>query len=116
MIYPRSFYANPNSPFLVGFVRVWALILMFCGSYSLLTTVTEQIFSEAMAGIFVTLALSACAVWLLRPTIQHKLERKYMVTQTTGFLTTKGKWFVGIVLIVGVTFTVGVAIFVMLHR
>jgi hypothetical protein len=115
MIHARTFYKNPDSAFLVGIVRTFAAMLALVGSFSVLTVITEHVFN-GLPGAFVALALSGGAVWLLLRGVSRTPRPTAAPKGGAGFLTSRGKWFVGISLAVATAFAVAVTIFAFLHR
>jgi hypothetical protein len=110
-LYPNTFYTNPESPLLVRLTRAFALLLILVGSFAILTVATERL-TKSMVEAFIALGLSVASTWFLRPRIP---EAQPVSKQAGGFLTTRGKWFVGISLTLA-ALTIVLVIFVFLHR
>jgi hypothetical protein len=114
-LYPRTFYTNPESPLLTRLTRVFASLLMLVGSFSILTLITERL-TKGIIGAFAALGLAALATWFLRPQLPQIAQAEAAPGEAAGFLTARGKWFVGISLALATALTIVVVIFVLLHR
>lgn len=110
-LYPNTLYTNPDSPLLVRLTRAFALLIILVGSFSILTVGTERLM-KGIVEAFIALALSVAATWYLRPRIPQASQ---VPKQVGGFLTTRGKWFVGISLSLAVL-TIVLVVFVLLRR
>jgi len=109
-LYHSSFYADPDNPLLVRLTRAIALLAIVVGAFSVLTIATERL-TKSIIEAFIALGLSVAATWFLRPRIP---EAQPVSKQAGGFLTTRGKWFVGISLTIA-ALTIVLVIFVFLH-
>jgi hypothetical protein len=114
-LYPNTFYTDPESPLLARLTRTFALLLILVGSFSILTIATERL-TKGIIEAFIALGLTAVATWCLRPRLLKVPQAQGVPKQVGGFLTARGKWFVGIWLAVATAFTIAVVIFVLLHR
>ncbi len=114
-LYPNSCYTNPDSPLLTRLTKVFASLLMLVGSFSSLTLITER-FTKGIIGAFAALGLAALATWLLCPRLPPIAQAEVVPKEAAGFLTVRGKWFVGISLAVATVVTIAVVVFVLLRR
>lgn len=110
-MYPKTFYTNPESPLLIRLTRAFALLVILVGSFSILTVATERL-TKSIVEAFIALGLSVAATWYLRPRIP---EAQAVPKQAGGFLTARGKWFVGISLTLA-ALTIVLVVFVLLRR
>lgn len=110
-LYPNTFYTNPESSLLVRLTRAFALLLILVGSFSILTLAAERL-TKTIVEAYIALALSVAATWYLRPRIP---EGQAVPKQMGGFLTTRGRWFVGISLTLA-ALTIVLVVFVLLRR
>lgn len=115
-LYPNAFYTNPESPVLIGLTLLFAFLLMFGGSFAVLTIATEQ-FAKGIIGAFVALGCSVLIASYLRPRGLPQISQVRAEPQrAVGFLTAKGKWFFGISLAVATVLTIAVVVCVLLRR
>ena len=98
-LFPKFLYSDRTSGIPAKTARLFGFLLMLFGYFALLTIVTER-FSEGLIAAFVALGLGVIAAWFLRPTTPPD-TRARAEKPTAGFLTTRAKWFVGIMLVVG---------------
>lgn len=110
-LYPNTFYTNPESPLLVRLARTFAVLVILVGSFAILSIVTEHLMKSFYEAV-IALGLSGIAAWYLRPQVPHALPVR---VHSAEFLTTRGKWFVGISLILA-ALTIAVVVFVVLRH
>lgn len=111
-LYPSTLYTNPESLLLIRLTRAFALLLIVVGSFSVLTIATER-FTKSIAEAFIALGLSLVATWYLRP---RGPRAETLPKQVNGFLTVRGKRFVGISVALATALAIAVVIFVLLHH
>jgi len=110
-LYPSSFYTNPDSPSLVKMARAFALLLILVGCFSILSVATERL-TNGIVEAFIALGFAVVATWYLLPRISGGEPGP---RRPGGFLTRRGKRFVGISLALS-GFTIAVIVFVFLRR
>lgn len=114
-LYPSALYANLNSPILVWPARIFAVLLVLVGSFSILSIATERIPSE-LVGTLVTLGAAALATWYLCRRFPRVSERREASAGPRQLLTSKGRRFVWITLALAAASTIAALAFVLLRR
>jgi hypothetical protein len=65
-VYASWFYVNLEPPTLVRIVaRVWSVLLIFVGSYAVLTVITERV-ARGWSGVLVAFGLAVLFTWFAR--------------------------------------------------
>jgi hypothetical protein len=115
---PRRFqanwlYTNPQHPFLMGTGRVFAILLIFVGSFAIIAALVSQPLSGLLR-VLVSLACGIAGAWFLRPRISQSVPTGVVDSPSTAtpvkqrFLSKKGKWAAGIAIGVVVLLFVGI--------
>lgn len=115
-VYPNWLYSNPDHPYLIGGVRVFATMAMFVGSFALISTVVSHLLPESLI-VIVALAGAILSAWFLRPDMPQPEAAEGMTSDSSipkkrGFLSRKGKWVVGISVVAAVLFSFGILMFI----
>jgi len=113
-LYLNWLYTNPEHPFLIGFGRVFATMLIFVGSAAIIGAVVSRPLPEPLPTL-VILAGAIAAAWFLRPSVQEPVSPIAGDLPSTAlpvkqsFLSKKGKWAVGILIGVLLLLFVGIS-------
>jgi len=112
--YPNWIYSNPEHPFLIGFGRVFATMLIFVGSAAIIGAVVSRPLPDPLPSV-VPLAGGIAAAWFLRPRVQVPVSPSTgespsaVLPVKQGFLSKQGKWAVGILIGVLLLLFVGIS-------
>jgi hypothetical protein len=106
-------YTNPRHPFLLGYARVFATILIFGGSQGVVAALVSQRMPGSL-GFFVSIAGGIAGALFLRPRAEKLVSPSTGDTPPTvmpikqSFLSKKGKWTVAIS--VGIAFLLSIVV------
>jgi hypothetical protein len=118
-LYPNALYSDPDNPVLKNWVKVFAMLLIFVGSYAGLAAVSG-LFLRGVIVISVTLPVAIVATWLLRPQLVETPRSVVAPADASeehlGFLTTKGKWFFYVTIVAALALMATVFVFIWLRR
>ncbi len=112
-VYPNWAYSNPDHPTLIRFVRLFATLVIFGGSFAAIAAVSSKLLPEA-AQFIIPFAGAICAAWFGRPRLQlmssspASPDGHHQSTPGRSFLSKKGKWVVAIGCCAAIILFVGV--------
>ena len=113
--YPNWLYSNPDHPALIGRARAIATFFIFAGLWIALAGVGSRLLPNSWVPVLLILG-GIVGAWYLRPKVPETAVGEGLdtaaKTKRSGFLSTKGKWVVGISLAVAVLFFFGLVVLI----
>jgi hypothetical protein len=104
-VYPNWAYSNPDHPYLIGGARAFATMLIFGGFYLVILVALSLLLPEGLSWI-VAITGVFLSTRYLRPELPKPVVPEGTaatpITRKQGFLSTRGKWVVGVGVVVGI--------------